>query len=225
MAKPTLQAVTALKRVCKFLNGNPRLIYCYPRQRVESVDVYTDTDWAGCPRTRKSTSGGSVMLGAHAMKRWSYTEASTALSSGEAEFYGVVRGSGKGFGYQALLRDLGISLPLRVWTDSSAAIGICSRQGLGKLRHLDTQTLWVQQAVRTKLLELRKVLGEEKPVDLFTKHSRSRARLDKLVALHGYGYAWRPRGVRPLDPKPGVEQVHSRRRWPPRDRVAKQPRL
>ena len=168
MAKPTLQAGTAFKRVCRFLNGNPRLIYCYPRQRVELVDVYTDTDWAGCRRTRKSTSGGSVMLGAHAMKRWSSTQASTALSSGEAEFYGVVRGSGQGLGHQALLWDLGVSLPLRVWTDSSAAISICNRQGLGKLRHLDTQTLWAQQAVRTKRLELRKALGEENPADLFT---------------------------------------------------------
>ena len=58
-------------------------------------------------------------------------------------------GPGQGLGYQALLKDLGIDVPLRVWTDSSAAIGICNRQGLGKLRHLDTHTLWVQQAVRS----------------------------------------------------------------------------
>ena len=77
MAKPTLQAVAALKRVCRFLSGNPRLIYCYPLQFVEFVDVHTDTDCAGCP-TRKSTSGGSVMLGAHAMKGWSSTGASTS---------------------------------------------------------------------------------------------------------------------------------------------------
>ena len=78
---------------------------------------------------------------------------------------------------------------LRFRSDSGAAIGICSRQGLGKLRHLDTQTLWVQQAVRTRRLELRKELGEENPADLFTKHSLSRARLEKLVALHGCRYA------------------------------------
>ena len=81
------------------------------------------------------------------------------LSSGEAEFYGVVRGAGQGLGYQALLKDLGLAMPLRVWTDSSAALGICSRQGLGKLRHLDTHTLRVQQAVRSKRLVLKKVLG------------------------------------------------------------------
>ena len=84
------------------------------------------------------------MLGAHTLKTWSSTQSSVALSSGEAEFNGVIRAAGMGLGYQSLLEDLGLKVPLRVWTDSSAAIGICSRQGLGKLRHLDTHMLWVQ---------------------------------------------------------------------------------
>ena len=161
------------------------MVYRYPQQTVECIDVYTDTDWAGCPRTRKSTSGGGIMLGQHATKHWSSTQTSVALSSGEAEFAGVIRGAGQGLGYQALLRDLGVDLPLRVWTDSSAAIGICSRQGLGKLRHLDTHTLWIQQAVRTGKVDLRKVAGELNPADLLTKHSLSRARVEMLSELFG----------------------------------------
>ena len=124
------------------------------------------------------------MLGRHTIKHWSSTQPSVTLSSGEAEFYGVVRGAGQGLGYQALLRDLGLELPLRVWTDSSAALGICSRQGLGKLRHLDIHTLWVQQAVRSKRLVMKKVSGEENPADLLTKHSLSQERLSKLTALY-----------------------------------------
>ena len=128
------------------------------------------------------------MLGAHTMKHWSSTQTSTALSSGEAEFAGVIRGSGQGLGYQALLEDLGINAPLRVWTDSSAAIGICSRQGLGKMRHLDTHTLWIQQAARSRRIDLRKVKGEENPADLLTKHSLTKAKLEYLVTLFGCGY-------------------------------------
>ena len=67
-------------------------------------------------------------MGRHAIKHWSSTQASVTLSSGEAEFNGVIRGAGQGLGYQALLKDLGVEIPLRVWTDSSAAIGICTRQ-------------------------------------------------------------------------------------------------
>ena len=81
-----------------------------------------------------------MMLGEHTIKHWSSTQPTISLSSGEAEFYGVVRGSAYGLGYKALLKDLGIDAHIRVGTDSSASIGICSRQGLGKLRHIDTHT-------------------------------------------------------------------------------------
>ena len=64
------------------------------------------------------------MLGRHVIKHWSSTRTSVALSSGEAEFARVIRGSGQGLGYQALPRDFGVEANLRVWTDSSAAIGI-----------------------------------------------------------------------------------------------------
>ncbi len=94
------------------------------------VDAYSDTDWAGRPRTRKSTSGGCLMLGRHLIKSWSSTQSRVSLSSTEAEYYWVVKASGMALGYSPLLEDLGHKLPLRVWTDSSASMGICGRQGL-----------------------------------------------------------------------------------------------
>ena len=88
------------------------------------------------------------MVGSHVIKCWAATQASLALSSGEAEFYGVVRAAGIALGHRSLLSDLGVTIPTRVWTDSSAAMGICGRQGLGKLRHIECHTLWVQQRLR-----------------------------------------------------------------------------
>ena len=123
------------------------------------------------------------MLGKHVIKTWSATQSSVSLSSGEAEFNGVVRGAGMGLGFQSLMRDLGQDASVRVWTDSEAAIGISSRQGLGKLRHLDTHTLWIQHAVRSGRIDLRKVLGEANPADIFTKHSLSRERLQMLTGI------------------------------------------
>ena len=92
MAIPTAQSWVAFKRTCRFLKGRPGLVYLYPVQRVETLDVYRDTDWAGCPRTLKSTSGGSNMFGKRVITQWSLTQSSTAVSFGEAGFNGVVRG-------------------------------------------------------------------------------------------------------------------------------------
>ena len=100
------------------------------------------------------------MIGTNFINGWSSTQPSVSLSSAEAEYYGLVRASGIGLGYRALLDDLGYSVPVRTWTDSSAAMGISARQGVGKVRHLDTHSLWLQQAVRSGKVDLRKIAGE-----------------------------------------------------------------
>ena len=55
-------------------------------------------------------------------------------------------------------------------SDATAAIGICRRKGLGKIRHLATTDLWIQDQVRGKKIELLKVLGTENPADVLTKY-------------------------------------------------------
>ena len=62
------------------------------------------------------------MLGAHLLKSWSSTQPSISLSSGEAEYYGVVKASGIALGQQSLMADLGMKVGVRVWTDSAAAV-------------------------------------------------------------------------------------------------------
>ncbi len=183
MSTPTETALVALKRVGRYLEGHARLVYRYDFQEATQIDCYSDTDWAGCPRTRRSTSGGCLMLGQHLIKSWSTTQVPISLSSGEAEFYGVVKASSVALGYQAMMEDLGLRMAVRVWTDSTATMGICGRRGLGKLRHIDTQCLWIQQKVRRKDIELRKIRGEMNPADLFTKHLPGEDKIKSLVKL------------------------------------------
>ena len=52
-------------------------------------------------------------------------------------------------------------------SDATAAIGIARRKGLGKLRHLKVEDLWIQQKVRDKTMEIVKVLGTDNPADIF----------------------------------------------------------
>lgn len=56
-------------------------------QDCDAITVYSVTDWAGCLRTGKSTSGGCIVLGSHLNKVWLATQASLAPSSGEAEYF------------------------------------------------------------------------------------------------------------------------------------------
>ena len=120
-----------------------------------------DTDYAGCGETRKSTNGGLVRLGDHLVKSWSNTQAVVALSSGEAEYYGLVRGAAHGIGVKNLMADLGVERRLKLKTDASVAKSIAMRRGAGKVRHLEVKQLWLQEKVQRKEINVEKAKTDE----------------------------------------------------------------
>ena len=170
MVGPKLYNWNALRRLARYLGAHPRLVHFYPFQEEQHIDAFVDTDFAGCLLTRRSTSGGCLRIGSHTIKGWSNTQKTVALSSGEAELMGILRGTSEALGLQSLATDLGMSLPIRVHADSSAAIGICMRTGIGKVRHLATGQLWVQERLRAGAFKLFKIPGQDNPGDIFTKH-------------------------------------------------------
>jgi hypothetical protein len=128
-----------------------------------------DTDFAGCLSTRKSTSGGLITIGDHVIKSWSNTQSVIALSSGEAEYYGMVKGASMALGVRSMLGDLGVNLQIRLRTDASAAKGIATRRGLGKVRHIEVNQLWLQEKVNNGEIQVMKVKGEGNLADALTK--------------------------------------------------------
>ena len=92
MSKPTKGDKKRLKRLARYLKGAPRMIIKYHWQPRESeVWGYSDSDWAGCKKSAKSTSGGVLMRVTHLLKSWSTTERAIALSSAEAELIAAVK--------------------------------------------------------------------------------------------------------------------------------------
>ncbi len=83
--------------------------------------------------------------GKHCLKSWSATQFVTALSSGEAEYCGVVKGGTVLLGAVRMAKDLGVELKGQIYTDNLAAKGIANRRGLGKTRHIHTNNLWIQE--------------------------------------------------------------------------------
>ena len=134
------------------------------------MEGFSDSDWAGCKRTARSTSGGAIMAGKHLIKSWSSTQKNITLSSGEAELVAAVKMSTELIGTLQLLEDWGIRREARVYVDSTAAMGIVHRRGNGKLRHVRVGLLWIQERVEAGELHVTKILGTENPADAMTKH-------------------------------------------------------
>ena len=86
MASPTVADWNGLKKLCRYLRGRPRLEQEHvARGAAGVIDVYVDSDWAGCQTTRRSTSGGAMFAYGVCLKVWSSTHNVVARSSGEAE--------------------------------------------------------------------------------------------------------------------------------------------
>ena len=110
------------------------------------------------------------MSGQHVLKTWSTTQATIALSSAEAELFALVKGASQALGMMALGKDLGVSMQVTLHTDSSAALSIIQRQGIGKMRHVSTQYLWIQEKTRKSAFDVAKIPGEDNPSDILTKN-------------------------------------------------------
>ena len=70
MHDPRESHLAALKRLHRYVCGNVDLGLVLHRLSSAELVVYTDTDWAGCPDTRRSTSGYAVFLGGNLVS-WS----------------------------------------------------------------------------------------------------------------------------------------------------------
>ena len=170
MSDPTVGDRRKLKRLARYLKAKPRLVSEYTwQERVIDMDGYTDSDWAGCKDTAKSTSGGVIMWGSHMLKSWSSTQKSITLSSAEAELVAAVKVSTELIGMTQLAADWGLDSHGKVHVDSSAAIGVAQRRGCGKMRHVRVGTLWIQESVENGDLDIAKIHGEWNPADLLTK--------------------------------------------------------
>ena len=144
---------------------------------------YSDSDWAGCRRTARSTSGGAIMLGGHCLKTWSATQKSVTLSSGEAELVAAVKMSTELLGLCQLAADWDRELDASLMVDSAAALGVMGRRGNGRLRHVRVGMLWVQEKVEEGELSNGKVKGEDNPADLMTKHLGQRVLIRHMENL------------------------------------------
>ncbi|CAE8742493.1 unnamed protein product, partial [Polarella glacialis] len=133
-----------------------------------SLHTCTDSDWAGCAETRRSTDGVTAVIGGAVTMVSSQTQPGLpASSSGEAETRGLARGS----------RD---TLFLRKLAEEDFGF---ERLGAGKLRHLDICHFATQELVRSGQANIGKVPGVSNPANVLTKHVNAQQMKEAMAGL------------------------------------------
>ena len=115
------------------------------------------------------------------------TQDRPALSTAASELYGLVRCATFTIGFCNMAADYGRTLAPRLSGDATAASGIAHRRGAGKLRHVETNTLWLQRSVTEQHIILKRVAGVDLAAALGTKHSDAKTMLKHVMAL-GFSY-------------------------------------
>ncbi|GKG43636.1 uncharacterized mitochondrial protein-like protein, partial [Tanacetum coccineum] len=76
--------MNALKRILRYLQGTLSFWLFIRPSSVDHLILYTYADWAGCPETRRSTSGFFVFLGDNLVSWSSKRQQVVSRSSAEA---------------------------------------------------------------------------------------------------------------------------------------------
>lgn len=88
MAAASEADMKPVTRIARCIQAVPRVVVTAGAEsEVENISyAFVDSDWAGCRRSRKSTSYGVLTGGGMAAKRGNPTQSSVATSSGEVEY-------------------------------------------------------------------------------------------------------------------------------------------
>ena len=132
------------------------------------------------------------MLGNHLIVQWSSTQTVIAISSAEAELNALVKAVSEALSIKHTMKEMGKDLAVAVFTDSNAAKGIVQRLGCGKVKHLETRQLWLQEVVEIRALKVLKMGRELNLADALTHHWSAN---DGIAHLTAMGIRWRAKAA------------------------------
>jgi hypothetical protein len=98
--------LTAMKHILRYICGTPDFGLLLRRSSGSDLVAYTDADWAGCPNTRRSTSGYAMFLGDNLVSWSAMRQTVVSRSSAEVEYRVVANGVAEATWLHQLLHEL-----------------------------------------------------------------------------------------------------------------------
>ena len=170
MCEPKEIHLIAVKHIMRYLQGTLNLGLKY-----EKVDLdlhgFTDSDWGGSVKDRKSTSRCCFSLGL-AMISWiCKKQSSVAQSSTEAEYIAAASCTSQVIWIQSQLRDYGLNMKkIPLYCDSESAIRICHNPVQhSKTKHIALRYHFIKDHVEDGNVEVHFVRTTDQLADVFTK--------------------------------------------------------
>jgi hypothetical protein len=189
--------MAAVKHLIRYLQGSRELGIMYskpsnngPMNQPNILWGFVDSDWAGCPDSRRSTTGFTLMLNGAAVAWKSKRQSVVALSSAEAEFMAASALVQEVIYARRLLENLGFPQPAPtfIYEDNRTCIAWSegSVGGSDRAKHIDLREHFVHDAVKAGVLKLVPVASVDNVADLLTKPLPKAAFLTLRKRLLGF---------------------------------------
>ena len=173
LACPTTESWCKMIRTMKYLRGTSDTWLVLSAEADDGepwkTKISSDTDWAGDVNSRRSATSIIAMVDHCLIYESSTMQTVIAMSSAEAEFYGLASAATIGLYIQNILAELNRRSTIHLYCDSSSAISLAERQGVGRIRHLAIKVLWLQDLIASHKVTVSKVKGEFNCADVGTK--------------------------------------------------------
>ncbi|GJR76449.1 putative ribonuclease H-like domain-containing protein [Tanacetum coccineum] len=168
---PTTSNLEAVKKIFKYLKGQPRLGLWYPRESPFVLEAYSDSDYAGANKDRKSTTGGCQFLGRRLISWQCKKQTIVATSSTEAEYVAAANCCGQVLWIQNQLLDYGYNfMNTKIFIDNQSTICIVKNPVFHqRTKHIEIRHHFIRDANEKKLIQVLKIHTDDNVADLLTK--------------------------------------------------------
>ena len=186
-SNPTIQHLTAVKRILRYLRGTTHYGLLYERSDSKELIGYSDADWGGDKNDCKSTSGFVFQIGGTAITWQSKKQTCVALSTAEAEYVALAGTAQEAVWLKHLYQELAHSpdKPVLIKEDNQAAIAISKNpQYHGRVKHIGIKYHFIREQVCNRNVELEYCPTSAMIADMLTK-GLGRVQLQKLRELAG----------------------------------------
>ncbi|GKD29678.1 ribonuclease H-like domain-containing protein [Tanacetum coccineum] len=162
----------ALKRILRYVRGTLDFGLQLFSSSTTDLVAYSDADWAGCPTTRRLTSGYCVFLGNNLLSWSSKRQPTLSRSSVEAEYRGVTNAVAETCWLRNLLRELHtlLSFSTLVYCDNVSAVYLsCNLVQYQRTKHIEIDIHFVRDLVVAGQVRVLHVPSRYQFADIFTK--------------------------------------------------------
>ncbi|GJR73362.1 putative ribonuclease H-like domain-containing protein [Tanacetum coccineum] len=168
---PKVSHLHAVKRIFRYLKGQPKLGLWYPKDSPFDLEAYTDSDYAGASLDRKSTTGGCQFLGSRLISWQCKKQTVVANSTTEAEYVAASNCYGQVLWIQNQLLDYGYNfMNTKIFIDNESTICIIKNLVFHlKKKHIEIRHHFIRDSNEKKLIQMIKIHTDQNVADLLIK--------------------------------------------------------